>query len=125
MKKEICETCEWRESEIGYPSPCPKHALPQDTPKEWDELEKIIDLNSADFASLPSAGYFAEYKITITEKLKSLIESTKQEERKKVQVDERMRAVEILHKYFMTTTRKESLDVIEIAQKEIMSDLSE
>lgn len=21
-----CETCNWRESEIGYPSPCPKHS---------------------------------------------------------------------------------------------------
>jgi hypothetical protein len=25
-RKEDCETCKWRESEIGYPSPCPLHA---------------------------------------------------------------------------------------------------
>ena len=23
MKQTNCETCRWRESEIGYPSPCP------------------------------------------------------------------------------------------------------
>ena len=25
QSKDNCEICRWRESEIGYPSPCPKH----------------------------------------------------------------------------------------------------
>ena len=92
--------------------------LPQTTTKDWvEDIQAITRYYGVD----PEKNI----KEMLTNLVADLIESTKQEERKKVQVDERMRAVEILHKYFMTTTRKESLDVIEIAQKEIMSDLSE
>lgn len=103
---------------------CTKDSLPQTTTKDWEEafIRKFFVYRLNDRSgTAPHVG--AQHDVV--DFISSLIESTKQEERKKVQVDERMRAVEILHKYFMTTTRKESLDVIEIAQKEIMSDLSE
>ena len=29
MKQLPCETCRWRESEIGFPSPCPTHQKPK------------------------------------------------------------------------------------------------
>ncbi len=36
--KKECETCKWRESEIGYYSPCPAHALP--LPKKQGKAKK-------------------------------------------------------------------------------------
>lgn len=35
--REECETCKWRESEIGYPSKCPTHQG-EEVKKSWIEM---------------------------------------------------------------------------------------
>lgn len=41
--------------------------------------------------------------------------------RERVRAEERLRATEILHKYFMATFDKKVMDTIEAAQKEILT----
>lgn len=79
-----CEACNFRESNIGYPSPCPAHEKKETstTPNEredWKEYMSILLMKLSN-----ALGYGGKEREEIMEQIESLLSRTRQEERERV-----------------------------------------
>lgn len=96
-----CEACNFRESNIGYPSPCPAHEKKETstTPNEREDWEKELQ----EYGALHDEDCYELVEETcecdmggMRPFIKSLLSRTRQEEREKGRQEGQERAVEFI-----------------------------